>query len=372
TIDPAMLAYLNGNTNSKSTPNENYGRELQELFTIGKGPEIAPGNYTNYTEDDVKAAARVLTGWRNDATNINSYFTLTRHDTTNKQFSADYGNTVISGSTDATGMTEINAFLDMIFNQQETAKFLCRKLYRYFVYYVIDSAAEANVIVPLANILRTNNYDVAPVLATLLKSAHFFDPVNVGCMIKNPAEVSVGTCRLFSVQFPDPADYVTQYDHWKYLRTQAAGMQQDIGDPPNVAGWQAYYQVPQFYEIWINSDTLPKRTKFTDTLLTPGYKKDGFTLVIDPLAFVLQVSDASNPNIIVSEFAQLLFPVAITDNQKAFLKNTLIPGLPDYEWTSEWNAYLADPGNATKKTAVKSKLQELLSFMMSMAEYQLT
>jgi uncharacterized protein (DUF1800 family) len=372
TIEPAMLQYLNGNTNSKTNPNENYGRELQELFTIGKGPEIAPGNYTNYTEDDVKAAARVLTGWRNDATNITSYFTLSRHDTGNKQFSADYGNTVITGSTDATGMTEINALLDMIFNQQETAKFLCRKLYRYFVYYVIDPATETNVIEPLANILRTNNYEVKPVLQTLFKSAHFFDAVNVGCIIKNPVEINVGTCRLFSVQFPDAVDYVTQYDHWKYLRTQAASMQMDLGDPPNVAGWASYYQIPQYYELWINSDTLPKRTKFTDTLVTPGYRKDGFTLIIDPLAFANQISNPSDPNIIVSEFAQLLFPLQITDTQKTFLKNTLIPGLPDYEWTAEWNAYVADPTNQTKRNAVKSKLQELLSFMMSMAEYQLT
>ena len=64
TIDGAMLKYLNGNRNSKAAPDENYARELQELFTIGKGPEIGPGDYTNYTEDDVKAAAKVLTGWR--------------------------------------------------------------------------------------------------------------------------------------------------------------------------------------------------------------------------------------------------------------------------------------------------------------------
>ena len=66
TLDGAMLKYLNGNTNTKSSPNENYGRELQELFTIGKGPEVAPGDYTTYTEADVKAAAKVLTGWQED------------------------------------------------------------------------------------------------------------------------------------------------------------------------------------------------------------------------------------------------------------------------------------------------------------------
>ena len=70
----------------------------------------------------------------------------------------------------------------MIFLQQETAKYICRKLYRWFVYYLIDDTAEANVIVPMANLLRTNNYEVVPVLQALLKSAHFYDSVNTGCV----------------------------------------------------------------------------------------------------------------------------------------------------------------------------------------------
>jgi uncharacterized protein (DUF1800 family) len=104
TIDPAMLIYLNGYRNrgdGKNIPDENYGRELQELFTIGKGPEIGPGNYTNYTEQDVRAAAHVLTGWRTtgyrDAQNsaTESYFDPTRHDTKDKLFSSAYQNTRI-------------------------------------------------------------------------------------------------------------------------------------------------------------------------------------------------------------------------------------------------------------------------------------
>jgi uncharacterized protein (DUF1800 family) len=86
TTDPAMLNYLNGNTNTKNAPNENYGRELQELFTVGKYP--TPW----YTEDDVKAAAKALTGWKIDANAITSYFDDTKHDTTDKQFSSFYGN----------------------------------------------------------------------------------------------------------------------------------------------------------------------------------------------------------------------------------------------------------------------------------------
>jgi uncharacterized protein (DUF1800 family) len=371
TIDAAMLRYLNGNTSTAAHPNENYARELQELFTIGKGPEIAPGNYTNYTEADVQAAARVLTGWRDDGTNLISYFTASRHDSTNKTFSSDYGNTIITGQSGTAGANEVDALLDMIFAQQETAKFICRKLYRWFVYYIIDDTVEANIIVPLANTLRANSYEIKPVLQTLLGSAHFYDPVNIGCMIKNPLEFAAGLCREFSVVFPASSNVTAQYAQWKYVQTQAANMQLDAGDPPNVAGWAAYYQLPQFYELWINSDTLPKRNQFSDLLAGSGHTGSGTTIVIDPIAFANQVSDPSDPNTIVLEFSQLLFPIAITDNQQAFLKETLIPGLPDYEWTAEWNAYKADPTNAAKLSAVKSKLQALVKFMMDMAEYQL-
>jgi uncharacterized protein (DUF1800 family) len=371
TVDCAMLRYLNGNTNTGANPNENYARELQELFTIGKGPEIAPGNYTNYTEQDVMAAARVLSGWRDSNATFQGYFTASRHDATNKQFSSAYQSAVITGLAGTAGANEVDALLDLIFLQQETAKYLCRKLYRWFVYYVIDETAEANVIVPLADLLRTNNYDIVPVLQTLFKSAHFYDPVNIGCVIKNPVDLTAGTMRVFGVQFPDGSNYAAQYGQWKYVYQQAEQMQMLLGDPPGVAGWPAYYQTPQFHELWINSDTLPKRKAFTDKMGTAGNRTNGTTIVIDPIAFAQEVSDPSDPNALIDEFAQYLFPVAITANQKAFLKETLIPGLPDYEWTIEWGDYLADPSDTAKRDAVNMKLQALLLLMMSMAEYQL-
>jgi uncharacterized protein (DUF1800 family) len=193
----------------------------------------------------------------------------------------------------------------------------------------------------------------------------------MGCIIKNPIESCVGLCRQFSIPFPDSTDVAKQYANWNYIRTQAANMQLDLGDPPNVAGWPAYYQIPQYYELWINSDTLPRRNQFSDTLIANGKTTSGFKLIIDPIAFVNQVSNPSDPNVVIAEFAQVMFPMAITANQSAFLKETLIPGLPDYEWTIEWNTYLADPTNQSKLTAVKSKLQALIGFMMDMAEYQL-
>jgi uncharacterized protein (DUF1800 family) len=378
TADGAMLVYLNGYLNRKQGPDENYARELQELFTIGKGPLIGPGNYTNYTEADVKAAAQVLTGWRRyqnpDGTvgPVTGYFDPTRHDTSNKTFSADYQNTVIPGDATANGgAVELGKLLDMIFLQDETARFLCRKLYRWFVYYLIDDATEANVIAPMATLLRQNGYTVAPVLAALLKSAHFYDPVNTGCKIKSPIEFLAGTCRIFGIA-PPAADVVKQYQGWTNLVNAGFLMDQYLGDPPNVAGWPAYYQTPEFEELWINSDTLPKRARYSDSFIGSGYTAGGVTLAIDPLGFVATLSNPADPNILISDLARILFPVQLTQNQLAVLKDTLIPGLPDYEWTIEWSTYLATPTNTTAAKAVKTKLQALIGLMLRMPEFQLS
>ena len=381
TQDGAMLIYLNGTNNVKTGPDENYGRELQELFTIGKGPLVAPGDYTNYTEADVKAAAHVLTGWRKfqnaDGTigPQTGYFDSTRHDTTDKVFSADYNNTTIKGGTD--GQAELTAMLTMIFTQNDpdgvnrVGRFISRKLYRWFVYYVIDANAEANVITPMANLLSSNNFNILPALSALLNSAHFFDPVNMGCYIKSPIDFVAGVIRQFNLPIIS-TDVAKQYATWYALEAAAAAMDQDIGEPPNVAGWQAYYQNPEYYELWINSDTLTKRRTLTDALVGNGYTTSGGKLQIDPIAFIKTLSDPTDPNVIINETAQLLFAVTPTPTQVTFLKDTLLPGLPDYEWTTEWAAYLADPTNATKISAVSGKLKALLSLMMEMPEYQLS
>ncbi|RZK59609.1 MAG: DUF1800 domain-containing protein, partial [Hymenobacter sp.] len=282
TINPAMLRYLNGNASVVGAPNENYARELLELFTIGKGPLIAAGNYTNYTEADVQAAAKVLTGWRDDATAVAGYFTASRHDTSTKQFSSAFGNAKIY----ANGASEFKDLINLIFAQAETARFLVRALYRWFVYYVIDSQVETDIIQPLATLLIQNNFEVAPVLRALLGSQHFFDSANVGCLIKSPLDFTVGVCRQLEVAFPPASSVVAQYGMWDYLYAVANVQQQTLGDPPNVAGWVAYYQAPQYHELWINAVTLPRRNQATDLFIASGYLKNSFTLKADPIALV--------------------------------------------------------------------------------------
>lgn len=376
TTDPAMLRYLNGYVNTKTAPDENYGRELQELFTIGKGPD------SHYTEDDVKNAARVLTGWRVDGVNNVSYFDSTRHDTSNKTFSSFYNSTIITGRTGATaGALELDDLMTMIFSQNEVAKFIARKLYRFFVYYIIDSGIETNVITPLADIIRTNNYEIKPALSALLNSAHFFDPVNMGCVIKTPIDLTVGLCREFSINGKSsttPPVLLTpaqQYGIWEYLRSQSSTMQMNVGDPPNVAGWSPYYQEPQYYEIWINADTLPKRNQFTDTMIsTNGYTRSSTRLVIDPIAYADRCSDPSNPTTLVDEIVQHLYAITISDTLKSSLKtSSLLSGqASDHYWTDAWITYKADTNDTNAKSTVTTRLRSLLKALMNAAEYQLS
>jgi uncharacterized protein (DUF1800 family) len=385
TVDPAMLVYLNGYLNKIPTPDENYARELQELFTIGKGPEVSEGNYTNYTEQDVKAAARVLTGWTVYQKTIPpaAAFVQKNHDSGSKQFSSAYQNTIINPTlnSDGTmnGSNEISDLVEMIFRQPETARCFCRKLYRWFVYYDIDDTVEQNVIVPLADIMMKNNFEVKPVLDTLFRSAHFFDMNNVGCNIKNPVELTVGTVRQLGLPLPDSTspEFVQLMDA---LRDNLWTLQMDILDPPNVAGWPAYHQMPDYHEIWINTTTLPTRGKFTDRVLN-GIRPQGSNLSykIDPVAYATTMSNPSDPFKLVDEITSDLLPpieggTAITPEQKNYLLYSVM-GLvqnDEYEWTANWNNAQKNPPDSAALMTVTKTLKSLLRFVMRMAEFQLT
>jgi uncharacterized protein (DUF1800 family) len=371
TLDTGMLRYLNGYLNTAAAPDENYGRELQELFTIGKGANNAT---PPYSEADVKAAARVLTGWQVNGTTNTSFFTASRHDSTNKQFSSFYGSTIITGRTGATaGDLEINDLLNMIFATNDVAMHICRKLYRWFVYYDIDAATEANVITSLAQVFRTNNFDIKPVLATLFKSEHFFDVLNQGCVIKSPVDNIVGLCREFDVQFPVVTDYAGNYNCWQTLNSLAISFQQNIGDPPNVAGWQPYYQEPQFHEIWINSDTYPKRNQFTDQMLATGYTRGGKNIRIDPTLFAKAMPNPGDPNELINDAIKYLFRLPLQQASKDQVKrDILLSGqTSDFYWTNAWTAYIANPNDTTNANIVKSRLTSLFQYLLKLAEYQL-
>jgi uncharacterized protein (DUF1800 family) len=371
TIDAGMLRYLNGYLNTNTAPDENYARELQELFTIGKDPLT---NLGPYTEDDVKKAAIVLTGWRINGTNFTTFFDPTKHDSTGKQFSSFYNGTTIAGRTGTAGANETDDLINMIFSKNEVASFICRKLYRWFVYYKIDATTEANVIQPLATIFRSNNYNIKPVLSALFKSEHFFDVLNQGAMIKSPADLVIGTLREFNIVFPNPTtEYADAYGMWNYVRGWMQSMSQDLGDPPNVSGWPAYYQAPLFHEIWINSDTLPKRNRFTDTMINSGYTRNGKKIIIDAVAFVKTLSNPSDPNILLDEALSIIFRVPLSAQTQQNIKQQILLSnqAQDHYWSDAWNQYIANP-NQANYNIVNSRLKTLFQYLMSLAEYQLS
>lgn len=367
TLDPGMLVYLNGYLNEKTAADENYARELMELFTCGKGPD------SQYTEEDVRAAARVLTGNRIDKVNLNSFFDPTKHDITNKEFSPWFSNKVITGKTGSAGTTELDDMLGIIFLQQEVAKFICRKFYQFFIYYEIDAGAEANVITPLADIFRSNNYEIKPLLEALFKSEHFYDPLNMSCLIKSPVDFTVGMCREFGVSFAAAADYQNAYGQWAALQAAASTQQQNIGDPPSVSGWDAYHLAPQYHELWINTDTLPKRNMLVDQIITTGYTRNGQTLKIDPIKFADQLANPSDPVALVNDSLDILYRMGVSDTTKTFLKDMiLLQGQEqDYYWTNAWNAYKADPTNMMNKAIVDTHLKDMYKYIMNLSEYHL-
>ncbi len=370
TIDPGMLVYLNGYLNTKNAPDENYARELQELFTLGKG------SGSQYTEDDVKAAARVLTGWRINRIGNQPYaiFDKNRHDSADKVFSSFYSNTVITGrATETAGEEELNDLLSMIFAQQEVAKFICRKLYKFFVYYDITAEVETDVIEPLANEFRNSGYDIKAVLRKLLKSEHFFDPLNMGCVIKSPLDHIVGFYRQYGVVFPTSSNLEQQYNMWNFSRFFSEILGQDPGDPPSVAGWPAWYQAPNFHEMWINSDSLPKRNQFSDYLIWAGYTNRGTTIIADPVELCKNFSNPGSAEALLDEAFEYLLPLTPAASDRAVFKAILLPGgIPDYNWQNEWTSYLANPTDTTLKNNVYSKLRLLFKSIMNLAEYQLS
>ncbi len=221
--DPAMLRYLDNNTNRKQHPNENYARELMELFTMGIG---------NYTEDDVKAAARAFTGWSFECDDF--VFNDRQHDNGVKTFLQSVGD------LDGTDV------IDAILQQSCTARFMATKLLRFFV----SDHPEPDAVEEYAALLRGCKYDFKPFLQTLFSSEYFYSTKAFRAQIKSPAQLVVGACRLLGVTVNEKA-----------LAIALRGLGQDLLEPPNVKGWDGG-------ETWINTTTLLERYNLSAYLLS--------------------------------------------------------------------------------------------------------
>jgi uncharacterized protein (DUF1800 family) len=222
--DPAMIIYLDAASNRRGRPNENFAREVMELFTLGEG---------HYSETDIREAARAFTGWSLDG---QREFIMRRglHDGGEK--------TVLGRS----GRFEGDDVLDILLAQRRTAEFIVEKLWREFV----SPEPQPSEVARIAAVFRDSGYEVRTALRELLLSPAFWAPGNRASLIKSPAEYVAGMLRQFAVPVANGMPYAAAM----------VGMGQTLFDPPNVKGWPGG-------ESWINAATLLTRKQFAERLL---------------------------------------------------------------------------------------------------------
>lgn len=235
-LSVAMLKYLDGDTNRVEAPNENYARELLELFTMGQKDRY---DADNYSQEDITEAARALTGWIINYGNHQSTFIASRFDTTEKTFLGRTGNW---------GYNDIN---NLIFEEraEQVAWFICKKLFEEFVY----AEADETMVEAMAAVFLANDFEIMPVLQLLFSSEYFFDPALRGSRIKSPVELLVG-------HFTDADITELTYQQQQTIVLFSAFLQQILLDPPNVAGWPGH-------RTWISTTSFPIRWLMTDFLL---------------------------------------------------------------------------------------------------------
>ena len=189
-------------------------------------------------------------------------------------------------------------------------------------------------------------------------------------MIKHPIDFVAGVFRQFNITYSP--QLARRYAAWIAFHRLTIPMQMEYFMPPDVAGWKAYYQEPAYYRTWINAATLAPRAQFINTIAGNGFVINTVRHSINALALPQMVSDPTDPVVLVRELAEWLFPQPLAANQLAYLKEVLLPGLPDYEWTVEYSDYLNAPNNAALRDAVNAKLRNLITAMLQMPEYQLS
>jgi uncharacterized protein (DUF1800 family) len=316
TVDPAMLIYLDGATNKAGNPNENYARELMELFTLGVGTY---GDGTpHYTEGDIIEMARALTGW--DVQDLLSVF----HP---EQF--DGGMKTIFGQSAAFGVSQDSPrnVLDLIFQQEDrdynrkrAAIFLCTKLYHSFVFEVPDM----EIVSGMAKTLEENGWRIDAVLRELLSSEHFFDDNLIGAQIKSPIEFVVGSIREFALEInenPDPGDPEVHDP-----LSAATYLSQPILSPPNVKGWPGG-------RAWITVASLPTRARYTKLWVEPiaGALHYDFK----PIDYVKSLPNPDDVHDVLDHLLTLLLTIDVSQTTKNNLLDILLGGGKDYEWKAD-------------------------------------
>ena len=408
-INPRMLEFLNNDLNTKGLVNENYARELLELYTIGVGKPIYidengnvgfDGDPLNYSETiDIPRVARILTGWRfdkndrsgmplNGTANGNlptGYALPDEHDFDAKQLSEYFDDYQID-AFDTTGKSEsqkkaqmeseLRGLIDKILEQDETAKYICRKLYRFFVSRNISTEIENHIIIPLAATFRAN-YNLTEVITQLLKSQHFYDADDsdssdeiIGGLIKSPLELLLQTITLLNFPVPDPITdgelhYKVFYENTiikKFLDISAQPIFGTENTPP--AGFPAHYSSPNFDKSWFNSSTIIPRYNICKIVFFKG------NFNFNPADYITAVvSNPSDPEEILNVLTDMMFPETPSQERKQYFidtylfdEGTLLWGgsTKYYYWEELWADYLIGKNVNTVKNLLKSLLEALI------------
>lgn len=298
--DPAMLIYLDNNRNVARAPNENLARELMELFTLGVG---------NYTETDVKEVARALTGNTVVSATEAFLYDARNHDTKNK---------TILGQTGNWGDSDV---VRILLEQPATARFIVTKLWREF----ISPTPDAAQVEQFAEIFRSQNYAMRPLLRAMLTSDAFWASSNRAAIVKAPAEYLVQTLRALSLPTREAMN----------LPSYGRQLGQDLFNPPNVKGWPGN-------TAWINTQTLPARQSFVQTAVNL-WKAE-----VAPAQFGVTAK-------VVNGKAQPLVLPSITADQQKVLIGRFLSAAPVYvqptapiEVSAALRAILLDAGYQTK------------------------
>ena len=238
--NPAMVVYLDSATNRKGSPNENFAREVMELFTVGEG---------HYSEQDIREAARAFTGWSIEPETGEFRWRPFVHD--------DGSKTVLGVSGNLDG----DAVLDILLAQPQTAEFVVRKLWREFVSPTPDEGETRRI----ARRFRDSGYDIRVALREIFGSRAFWAAENRLVLIKSPVDWVLGTLNSLELEAPDPLP----------LSLALRQLGQDLFAPPNVKGWPGG-------ETWINSSTLLARKQLAERLLRREGRMDLREMVFDP------------------------------------------------------------------------------------------
>lgn len=369
-----MMELLDVNTSTADNPNENFPREFMELYTIGKGEQIAPGDYTSYTEHDVQEAAKIFTGFRylhnggylqniDPDTNLNSGTAwYHEHDTSDKTFSTAFNEQTIIGAADAADMfRELDDFVDMLFEQEHTAIYLCRRMYRFFVADELTPDIETNIILPLAETFRNSDYNIETVMRELLSSQHFYeeDAWSVGKIIAGQIadSISLATMHLsrFEYQVPDLNNVPNGY--WVFHISPiflGANNLQSFFNPPTVAGFLANFQAPLWSCHWFSSETIAARL---DLPVTPRFLNQ-----IDLATWVSNnVSNPFEPATVVLEIVEVFFPETPPQERlDYFLDEYFLRFMTESDWAQEWSSYEVTGDDTEVKLVLRDFVDDVL------------